>query len=294
VAAEPLTVTDRVAAVVVPPLEFGSVTATCKKGEEAVGGGYGVEASRYTEPLTGDVPANLYPVLESYPSSTTSWTVRIFNRDWTVPQFPWTTARTVLVTAHVECISSSVGTQTVSRPVPVGSDRLTAVDCPAKTTAATGGGWRVTGMTDYRDLVDIKVSGPNPAEETPGWILQTVRPEGSVTVDPLRPVVGYAVCAGRSLTRGSLDMDDADAPRDFDNMATLGTAEVGCEKGELLTSAGHNTGPDTIGITTFFPRYSTSGRWVMNIYSLPALYDYGVDNIGARSIMLWAVCMTVT
>jgi hypothetical protein len=26
----------------------------------------------------------------------------------------------------------------------------------------------------------------------------------------------------------------------------------------------------------------------------PALYPYGVDNIGAKSIVLWTVCMTVT
>jgi hypothetical protein len=285
-AAEPLTITDRVAAVMVPPLEFGSVTATCEKGEEAVGGGYGVEASRYTEPLVNFAPANLFPVLESYPSSTTSWTVRIFNRNYT--DF-WVTPRDVLVTAHVQCVSTSVGTQIVSGPV--AADPPTTISCPPKSTAVTGGGWRITGMTHFKDVLDIVESRPTYPEQA--WLIDTLLPQGSVTQGPPVPVIGYAVCASRSLTPRKGELSLAVAPDGPNDMATDGTTEMACAKGELLTSAGHRARVGEFGITTFFPRYGAARPWVLTIYSLPRPYVKGIANLGAE-VAVQPVCVTVS
>jgi hypothetical protein len=269
-AAEPVTVTDRVAAVEVPANWIRSVTAACEKGEEAVGGGYGVQASRYTEPLTGAVPLNQFPVLASYPSSPTSWTVTVYNRS----------REPVLVTAHVECLSVGAGTRIVSAPVGIGYP-ATRVECPRDTTMVTGGGWRITGTTEYEGLVDILDSYAIGTS----WKVVARPPAGSIAKIPPMQVTGYAVCAGKPLVPGSYQPVMAVAPAGPKDMATDATVEVGCADGELLTGAGHHMHDNEVGMTTFFPRHGTVRRWVFTIYSLPTEGFHGVENRGASA---WA------
>jgi hypothetical protein len=268
----PLTVTDRTAVKMVPPNSRYPIRAECEKGEEVVGGGYGVQASRYTEPLARKLPSNLFPVVSSFPENTTSWTVIVFNRS----------EEPVLFAAHAQCVSRSVGVEIVTMPVGINLTG-TRIYCPRKTTMVTGGGWDLA-YTPFlgTDVVDILSSYV--LEDS--WKI-VAWPAGGSTVQPHKQVfTGYALCATHSLHPGSYEPVMAVPPAGPDDMATDATVEVGCAKGELLTGAGHHVHEGTIGITTFFPWYgSAGGRWVLTVQSLPVDIYGQLRNLGGSA---WA------
>ncbi|GAA1028102.1 hypothetical protein GCM10009557_11870 [Virgisporangium ochraceum] len=268
----PLTVTDRTAVAIVQPHTGSLVRSECQKGEEVVGGGFGVQASRYTEPLPPKLPSNLFPVVASFPQNTTSWTVVVANRS----------EEPVLFAAHAQCASRSVGVEIVT--MPVGIDAAgTRIYCPRKTTMVTGGGWDLGNLHALgTDVVDIRSSYV--LEDS--WKIVAWPADGS-TVQPYKDVFkGYALCASHSLHRGSYEPVMAVPPAGPDDMATDATIEVGCAKGELLTGAGHHIHEGTIGITTFFPWYgSAGGRWVLTVQSLPVDHNGKLRNPGGSA---WA------
>lgn len=112
----------------IPVGSTGAVTASCKRGEQMLSGGYTVDAFE---------SAN---VMSSYPSGPNSWTVSTINNaspDW------------IVLSASVNCLRAnvSVGAHIVHEMVHIssGKPQSATVNCPAG-AVVTGGGYKTTGF----------------------------------------------------------------------------------------------------------------------------------------------------
>jgi hypothetical protein len=272
-----LLVTDRSAAVEIDPSRMGEVQATCQPGEQAIGGGFGIVATRYREPVT-KLPSILYPVVDNYPSGVRSWTVRVFNRD----------VASVLVTAHVECASRSVGAVIVSgEPRRYNEESVAA--CPAGARMATGGGWRISGVKAARDVA--KVIQSMARRDGAGWGIVAASVPDSTGGDRMR-YTAHGVCATAVLTRVTGTGGTATAPQGTEKGTTPtdATAEARCPDKHVLTGAGYRSERGEISLTTFFPRAGTPSAWVLTVYAVPGVTVGGGPAVGGAQVGLAPVC----
>lgn len=273
-------VTDRSAAVEIDGRRTGVATATCLAGEEAVGGGFGIAATRYTKPITS-LPANQFVVVDNYPESRQSWTVRVLNRD----------VDRVLVTAHVECISRGVGAQIATGDArPAGEQSI--AQCPAGSRLATGGGWRISGISGDRV---VNVVRSLPALDPPRWGITTWPAAKAVGTETIRHTA-YGVCATTGLAYVATRAALATAPNGTIRSKTPvdATTEFGCSEGDLLTGAGYRAvDRRELSLTTFFPRAGTPPAWVLTVYSLPGQTVDGGPSVAGVDVWLQSICARV-
>lgn len=162
--------------------------ASCKAGEQMVGGGHWVN----------DL-ALFAQVEESYPSGLNEWTVTIFNQHGTQP---------IQMMAFADCLQTSVSLsmliQSSSLTVPNGGGGSATALCPAG-YAITGGGHQITlGSQGFVYFSDIQ-------EHPAGWIVVMNAPAETTVLKV------YALCAGAHL--GS--------EQEFGKQFTVGAASAG-------------------------------------------------------------------
>lgn len=114
----------------IPVGAAGSVTATCRGGEQMLSGGYGVDAFE---------SAN---IMSSYPAGPNSWTVSTLNN----ASPSW-----IVLSVSVNCLQANVpvGAQIVHETVNMSNEAAQSVmaKCPAG-AVVTGGGYKTTGFVD--------------------------------------------------------------------------------------------------------------------------------------------------
>lgn len=283
-----VSITDRSNPITIASKQIGSVTASCQQGEQMVSGGYGVAAEAYLQPINSVAyPLDLYPVIASYPSSPTSWTVTVRNRS----------SSSTTVTAHVECVSTSVGIQLANALGDIDSSQVTA-SCP-QGTQRTGGGWQVSNIYEVSaigvvTILNSSATGPN------NWSVSARLAEGS-TGDPQNDhVTSYVVCAANTLTMApgaSSQVAAAPAPPGVANIATPGAGRASCGSNQLLTGAGFsmNDIAGNLGLVSSFPSYDLSpAEWVLSIISLPLSgTEGGMYNNGGTGAIV-PICATLT
>ncbi len=114
----------------IPVGATGSVTASCRRGEQMLSGGYGVDAFE---------SANL---MSSYPSGPNSWTVSTVNN----ASPSW-----IVLSASVNCLRAnvSVGAHIVRDTVNISNEtaQSATANCPPG-AVVTGGGYKTTGFVN--------------------------------------------------------------------------------------------------------------------------------------------------
>lgn len=252
-----LSMIDRFLAANVPGLQPGTVKASCNPGEQMVSGGYSVTPTAYSQPIDAiNYPLDLYPVVASYPSSPTSWTVTLLNRA------PGST----LVIAHVECVAPSVGIQVASFSAPLGTSPL-ATACP-NGFQLTGGGWQVKNLDNTKAVVTILSSQPSGAN---GWRVDAHPARGSLA-SPNNTLNVYAVCAANTLTTIQGAHSPVKAPPGPPNLVTFGASHASCGANQLLTGAGFSMDDidGNLAVDVFFPSYAINpSQWAITMFSLP-------------------------
>jgi hypothetical protein len=263
--------------------QLGQVTATCDAGQEIVSGGFAAIAPDSSSMQEVSYPLNTRVIVASYPSSPSTWTVAMLNRE----------SSDTLLVAHVYC-APTTGTKIASA---VGAANSTPINATCATgTQLTGGGFQITNIHQSNDVVAILSSRPLLAQTLLGWQVKTREARGSST--PSNPVTSYAVCTTLGLASSLGTSVTVSANAIAPAAATTGQGSVACQSTQLLLGAGFDFSESDIDGNDvpvhFYPDYTqTPPQWSLLLASLPdAGIEGGALNSGAKGVLI-PVCGSV-
>ena len=272
-------ITHYLSVVSVPAHKTGKVTARCQPGEEVVSGGFGTVGSSDSSQVV--FPLNKTVILASYPSSTTSWTVVMLNRE----------EGSVTLAAHIQC-TTLTGSK-LSEFYGLANALPATATCPGN-TRLLGGGFRVdeSAIRLLNSVINVEVSAPANAT---AWTT-TIRPSRGSSVSTNTQVTTYAVCTSSKLKSILKNGIEVKAPPGGKN-STDGYGTGGCSANQLLLAAGFriDSNDGYLAPYLFYADYSnTTLTWAFKFRSLVTSSIEGQPiNLGGKAYLL-PICGTVS
>jgi hypothetical protein len=218
---------------IAPQAQLQPVSVACAAGEVLIGGGY--------ETASPDLR-----VISSYPGSSTSWTVVVWNPS----------RNTAPLKVHARCLSGADGQGSVQSAA--GQPPSTGVDCP-NGTVVTGGGY----LSSWAPRVGGSVvTGSHPTQGN-GWAVEAARLPGDAGGSAgTQKIEVFAVClggkahastVGAAVTQVAAGTANCLSVPNFAQQCTFprtASQKLSCPEGEIFSSSGYQVTAGTL------PNYS--------------------------------------
>ena len=262
------------------------VKATCRKGEQLLGGAYSLAQPSVGGPSAGSPTWNQLIVLGSYPSAINEWTVRIYNPD-TDPKGlnmgNWVEAIAYCVVAPRFSVAMQTATSKASTPSYASNPTLINVKCPVG-SIVTGGGFATEFTTAIAGQYDswLYVSAPSldALGQADGWRVV----EENWSVGPSTATSAYVLCAAKNLvsaTPVSYRISE-NSPYYFGDWK--GQAE--CPSGQFSSAGGYEFVGDRL-----VPHLVYSNAAIPNLSGWSAKGIHGHQRNAVGEIVVWAICI---